>query len=66
MEQKAFHKKQKEFEIFIEEMEAQKNVFASRNLDNILLSNYPDIGGRINFIKEEIAKFKKNNRINDK
>ena len=66
MEQKAFHKNQKEFEIFIEEMEAQKNVFASRILDNILLSNYPDIGGRINFIKEEILKFKKNNRINDK
>jgi hypothetical protein len=65
MDQKDFDKKQKEFENFYKQMEKQKRIFESGQLDNVL-SEYPNIAFKMNKIKEEIAKFRKDKRINDK
>jgi hypothetical protein len=65
MDQKDFDKKQKEFENFYKQMEKQKRIFESGQLDNVL-SEYSNIAFKMNKIKEEIAKFRKDKRINDK
>ncbi len=65
MDQKDFDKKQKEFDMFYKQMEKKKKIFELGQLDNVLSdSDYVNIGGRINKIKEDIAKFRKDKKIN--